>query len=158
MGDSAERDTFFALRRQWGWKVYWLVPFDGMDVDLVAIGRRGVVAFEVKATAVPWEITEQGFQGPISNPISQASGNAQKIRSLLRSDGGIVCNPIPALVVWGVVAWPDGRHVVHHGVHVVSPRRLTRWLKSLESESLSKEEVRQARATVDRYLKQLTDV
>lgn len=155
LGNAAERDVFDTLRRKRGWQVYWPIPFDGMDVDLVAVSQRGVLAIEVKATALPWRINHEGIEGPSLSPVAQAVRGARKVRSLIRSNNGLVCIPIPVLIIEGAAEWPDGRHVLHDGVHVLSPRQLPKWLKSLENGRLTRAETELATDTIEAYLAQL---
>lgn len=99
---EAERWTSSAFRRlrSDGWYVVDSIPFDGFDVDHVAVGPEGVWVLETKNTNVPWRVTATGLEGPYRDCLRQVHENARTIRLLLKSRG-VDVPVVPTLVVWG---------------------------------------------------------
>lgn len=151
LGNSAERDTHRTLRWRRGWRAFWSIPFERMDVDHVAIGGRGVLVLETKHTSVEWSLRDRRLIGPFRDPVEQARASAQRIRGLLRS-GGVVNQPVAAIVIWGALSWEGEVPVVSvEGVHIVPSHCLVRWMRSVEGEPLTASQVDTAIATLADY-------
>jgi hypothetical protein len=155
MGNWTERETTSILKKRRDWRVFWPVAFEGMDVDQVAIGPTGVFVFETKHTSVEWRLGPEGLYSPKCDPLSQARKSANKIRLLLKHTGGVTCDPVPVLVVWGPLSSYEEGPVSVDGVQVVAARHLRRWTKSAQGKPLSHKEVDLAVAVVDGYLHRL---
>lgn len=115
-----------ARKRGHVWGAVHNIDMGGYDLDHVAFTPGGVLALESK-----WKFRELGRGRWLNGDLHQASRNAQKVRSVLRSkDIGSIYEVVPVLVVWGkgcqqIVAGAE----VLDGVHVVAGPHLLDWLE-----------------------------
>jgi hypothetical protein len=147
-GTHGEEATADALRsrsmRAEGWRTIDAIPFQGCDVDHVAIRPGLVLAVETKWTNTPWKITDGRLNAP-GDPLDQAARGARKIRHLLAS---VVDTKVHAIVVvWGKGAETLPRDVSydsHSEVWIIRGRMLTdvdAWLAPFESAHPAVDEV-----------------
>jgi hypothetical protein len=103
MGGYAEQFTEDELRklRRAGWRVTSNIPFEGCDVDHVAIGPAGVVVLETKWTSGALFTNHGKLTAHGRAAMKQVEANMEKIRRVLMQggyDGGVDgC----MVVVWG---------------------------------------------------------
>lgn len=131
LGAAAERWTSAALRkaRRAGWKVVDAIPFDGYDIDHVAVSRFGVFAIETKFTSIAWRDIAGELEAPFCDPIDQALRNARTVKLLLRSLG-IDVDVMPVLAVWGAGSRTLSATNIH-GVIVLVGRESRDWIRAL---------------------------
>ena len=120
-GRWAEQWSVQALRKVKGWLVVDNVPFDGVDVDHVAVTPCGVLAVETKF--------HNRLSGDLAvevhgRDLAAARAGAAKVRLLLRSFKLADVAVTPVLIVWGAGRPPlpngyrrDGDVVVLDGRH-----------------------------------------
>jgi hypothetical protein len=140
--------------RKWkrrAWKLVHAVPFQGYDVDHVAIGPSGVLAIETKYGDTPWTNNKIGA-ALFARSLDQAHKSAMNIRSLLRSEG-LVVEVRPVLVVWGA-AGKDLPLGEVDGVLVLPSGKRKEWIDELPStgSDLTEPQILQAITALDHFI------
>lgn len=139
VGGEAERWTASELRRlrRRGWRVvHHVLLHRGSELDHVAIGPGGLVAFETKWIGKTREPVDAGAQPA----VDQIKRNGQWLSSMFPND-------VPreafsrVVVLWGPVGstWGPPREV--DGTVVVSGRHLRKWLDRQTETKLSDDTV-----------------
>ncbi|GEM_PF-5755228 len=124
-----------------GWRTFGPIEFTRgdkeFDVDLIAVGPRGVLAVETKYTSGS-RLTERNAKWTLDRALWQAERGAKDIEQLL-SEGDTRTPVKPVLVLWGPdvpdfgAGWKSP-----NGVTVVSGRQAKLWRQKLREGSLSK--------------------
>jgi hypothetical protein len=152
-GAGGEDNTARVLRRlrRHGFRIEHNVALHLRDIDHVAVGEHGAVAFESKYTNQPWTVTRHGIfettpsgaRRPIPWPLRDAQRGARDLR-LIAISGRVRAEVIPVVVIWGprVVSEVDGAVWVD-GVLVAVGRQWRRWLGIVAAGSLTAAEAEQ---------------
>lgn len=146
-GERAVAEELNQLLSQ-GWRVFHDVPFDGYNVDHVAVGPVGVFAIETKARRkwrdrasahaahiVKWDGRQLTWPSGVKNDfgLEQAKRNAAAVAEFLTKATGeaVTCQPVLTLPGWYVEATGRG------SVIVASAKGLCKVLPRCGSEEIS---------------------
>lgn len=153
MAAFAEDQTSRDIRqlRNEGWRVIDNIPFDGLDVDHVAIGPGGVVVLETKWTSQSLIDSQNRLTAYGAKAIDQVDRNARKIQAVLRQNGYVGDVTSAAVVARGAgIATARSESQGRHG-QLIDGTHLQDYLRSLHS-VLSTEEIMCASNALERFL------
>jgi hypothetical protein len=134
-----------------GFQVFHDVPFDGWNVDHVAVGSRGVFAVETKARRKPvdeengkeYKVFYDGSElrwpwGPERESLEQAVNSARTLSDWLRGATGRAVEVTPIVTVPG---WMVEVTVKQIPVAVLNPKQIRKFCASAP-ERLTREQVK----------------
>lgn len=131
MGRRGEENTAECLNqlRKAGWTIFNDISFEHLNIDHVAVGPGGVVAFETKWSADPLS----GQPQRLERALDQAWRGARKIKGLLRSE--VPVDIVPAVVTWSPQQpdLPKGVEVRDGMVALLNGRQHREWIPQLSS-------------------------
>ena len=157
-GEQATGQLLQAELLPLGYQVFHDCPFEGFNVDHVAIGPGGVFAIETKTRTKPGgdaRITYDGQQvlvngfAPDRDPIMQARAGAAQIREILGEYSGVPTNVRPVVLFPG---WFVEGQQSNCDTWVLNPTAFVSWVKR-ERQRLSPEQVRVLSAALARYVR-----